>query len=83
MLNCHCYIAILETIQLCVKKKKKRAQDRFRMLSTKCIYKSYCGGACGAGGARGVMVIIIENGHGDMSSNSGHNIAFHMALRPL
>ena len=25
------------------------------------------------GGARGVMVIIIENGHGDTSSNSGRD----------
>ena len=36
MLNCDCYLAILETI--CV---QKRAQTCWRMLSTKCVYKSY------------------------------------------
>ena len=25
------------------------------------------------GGARGVMVIVVGNGHGDMSSNSGRD----------
>ena len=31
------------------------------------------GGACGVmvGGARGVMVIVVENGHGNTSSNPG------------
>ena len=33
-LNSYCYMAILETIYLCAKK-KKRAQVRLRMLSTK------------------------------------------------
>ena len=33
------------------------------------------------GGARGVMVIVVGNGHGDMSSNPGRScIAFHIAL---
>ena len=32
--------------------------------------------------ARGVMVIVIGNGHGDTSSNPGL-IAFHIALIPL
>ena len=30
-----------------------------------------------AGGARGVMVIVVGNGHGDTSSNPGLN-AFHI-----
>ena len=34
------------------------------------------------GGARGVMVIVAGNGHGDTSSNPGL-IAFHIALIPL
>ena len=34
------------------------------------------------GGARGVMVIVVGNGHGDSSSNPGL-IAFHIALIPL
>ena len=38
MFNCDCYIAIRETIQLCV---KKGAQTRLRMLSTKCVYNIY------------------------------------------
>ena len=38
------------------------------------IHRSTC--------ARGVMVIVVENGHGDTSSNPGL-IAFHMALIPL
>ena len=35
MLNCDSYIAILETCA------QKKAQPRLRMLSTKCVYKSY------------------------------------------
>ena len=36
------------------------------------------------GGARGVMVIIIGNGHGDTSSNPGLDwLHFHIALIPL
>ena len=34
------------------------------------------------GGARGVMVIVAEIGHGDTSSNP-RLIAFHIALIPL
>ena len=34
-------------------------------------------------GARGVMVIIVGNGHGNTSSNPGRDIAFHIALIPL
>ena len=37
MLNSDCYIAILETIQLC----EGRAQARLRILSTKCVHESY------------------------------------------
>ena len=38
----------------------------------------YLGGACG------VMVIVVGNGHGDMSSNPGKRLtAFHIALIPL
>ena len=37
MLNCDCYIAILETILLCAKK----SSGFLRILSTKCVYKSY------------------------------------------
>ena len=37
-----------------------------------------------SGSARGVMVIVIGNGHGYMSSNPGQGlIAFHIALIPL
>ena len=36
----------------------------------------------GNGGVRGVMVIVVGSGHGDMSSNPGL-IAFHIALIPL
>ena len=35
------------------------------------------------GGARGVMVIVVGNGHGDTSSNPGRDIAFHIALISL
>ena len=35
------------------------------------------------GGARGVIVIVIGNGHGDTSSNPGRDIVFHIALIPL
>ena len=36
------------------------------------------------GGARGVVVIVVGNGHGDTSSNPGSRlIAFHIALIPL
>ena len=35
------------------------------------------------GGACGVMVIVVGNGHGDTSSNPGRDIAFHIALIPL
>ena len=28
---------------------------------------------CSIGGARGVMVIVVGNGHGDMSSNPGRD----------
>ena len=28
---------------------------------------------CAVGGARGVMVIVVENGHGDSSSNPGRD----------
>ena len=36
------------------------------------------------GGACGVMVIVIGNGHGDTSSNLGGDwFAFHIALIPL
>ena len=36
-------------------------------------------------GARGVVVIVVGNGHGDTSSNPGRGllIAFHIALIPL
>ena len=34
------------------------------------------------GGARGVMVIVVGNGHDNTSSNPGL-IAFHIALIPL
>ena len=34
-------------------------------------------------GTRGVMVIIVGNGHSDMSLNPGQDIAFHIALIPL
>ena len=37
MLNCDIYIAVLETIKLCVKILKQTQTD-LRMLSTKCIY---------------------------------------------
>ena len=37
MLNCYCYIAILETI--CVQ--KKWVQSHLKLLSTKYVYKSY------------------------------------------
>ena len=33
------------------------------------------------GGARGVMVIVVGNGHGDTSSNPGRD--FHITLIPL
>ena len=36
-----------------------------------------------SGGASGVMVIVVGNGHGDTSSNPGGDIAFHIALIPL
>ena len=29
------------------------------------------------------MVIVVENEHGDMSSNPGRDIAFHRAVIPL
>ena len=32
------------------------------------------------GGARDVMVIVVGNGHEDISSNPGRDIAFHIAL---
>ena len=35
------------------------------------------------GGARGVMVIVTGNGHGDTSSNPGRDIAIHIVLIPL
>ena len=35
------------------------------------------------GGACGVMVIVVRNGHGKTSSNPGRDIAFHIALIPL
>ena len=36
------------------------------------------------GGARGVMVIVVGNEHGDTNSNPGRGlIAFHIALIPL
>ena len=36
------------------------------------------------GGARGVMVIVVWNGHGDTSSNPGRDwLHFHIALIPL
>ena len=35
------------------------------------------------GGAHGLMVIVIGNGHGDTSSNPGRDIAFHIAQIPL
>ena len=34
----HCYIAILETIELCA---NKWAQTQFEIICTKCVYKSY------------------------------------------
>ena len=38
------------------------------------IIFSFCGGARGvSGGARGVMVIVVGNGHGDTSSNPGQD----------
>ena len=37
-----------------------------------------------SGGACGVMVIVIGNGHGDTSSNPGREwLHFHIALIPL
>ena len=46
------------------------------------IFKMYKGfGICG--GTRGVMVIVVVNGHGDMSSNPGRDIVFYIALIPL
>ena len=37
-----------------------------------------------SGGAHGVMVIIVGNGHGDISSNPGQDwLHFHIALIPL
>ena len=37
-----------------------------------------------AGGSRGVMVIVVGNGHGDSSSNPGWEwLHFHIALIPL
>ena len=38
------------------------------------VITTICGGACG------VMVIVVGNGHGDMSSNE---FKFHIALIPL
>ena len=36
------------------------------------------------GGARGVMVIVVGNGHGDTSSNpGGDRLHFHISLIPL
>ena len=36
------------------------------------------------GGARGVMAIVVGNGHGDTSSNPGRDsLHFHIALIPL
>ena len=32
---------------------------------------------------RGVMVIVLGNGHSDMSSNPRRDFAFHIALIPL
>ena len=31
-------------------------------------------------GVRGVMISIVGNGHGDMISNPGRDLAFHIAL---
>ena len=47
-----------------------------KTLSTKCVYTLYIFVIYvwrGLGGAHGVMVIIIGNGHGDTSSNPGWN----------
>ena len=41
-------------------------------------YINYLGGACG------VIVIVVGNGHGDTSLNPGRDwLHFHMALIPL
>ena len=42
-----------------------------------CYYVYFCGGA------RGVMVIVVGNEHGDTSSNPRQDIAFPIALIPL
>ena len=41
MLNCDCSIQYLKPLNCVQKKKKKWAQACLKMLSTKCIYKSY------------------------------------------
>ena len=35
------------------------------------------------GGARGVMVIVTENGHGDTSSNSGRDWLHFTGMNPI
>ena len=37
-----------------------------------------------SGGARGIIIIVVGNEHGDPSSNPGRKLtAFHIALIPL
>ena len=50
----------------------------FKNLVIECLYYSYdCNqtftNESNLGGARGVMVIVVGNGHGDMSSNPGQD----------
>ena len=40
-------------------------------MSTNSSIKQRYKNQCGARGARGVMVIVVGNGHGDTSSNPG------------
>ena len=69
MLNCNCHNNTWNHLIVC---KKKRAQAHLR-ISTKCVYKSYIFNAIKQGGACGVMVIIVGNGHDHMSSNPGRD----------
>ena len=46
------------------------------------LYASETSSVIKKAGPRGVMVIVVGNGHGDTSSNPGL-IAFHIALIPL
>ena len=59
---------------------QESVQARSTILSTKCVHKSHINliymykedlVSNNLGGARGVMVIAVGNGHGDTSSNPG------------